>query len=107
MTYTLYVYKKTKTGEVLIRTMEYVNVSGNFMMDEAYGERVRYGSGYRVDWNQYINQQVTMGLAILTDSCIMVYMMRDKEIRAVIESVKAKILADKELLAVFIRLASK
>lgn len=48
-----------------------------------------------------------MGLAILTDSCIMVHMMRDKEIRAVIESVRAKILADKELLAVFIRLASK
>ena len=65
MTYTLYVYKKTKTGEVLIRTVEYVNVSGNFMMDEAYGERVRYGSGYRVDWNQYINQQVGWGLPSL------------------------------------------
>lgn len=50
MTYTLYVYKKTATGERLIRTVEYVNVSGNFMMDEAYGERVRYGEGYRVDW---------------------------------------------------------
>lgn len=50
MKYTLFVYKKTNKGEKLIRTVEYINVSGNFMMDEVYSERIRYGSGYRVDF---------------------------------------------------------